>query len=144
LTYADSGFVVSLYRPTESLSVIARREIKRAPAPIFLSPLSLLEIRNALNLAIARGEIEAPEKDAVMVDIDRLMEEGFFRLVQVSQTAIYAKAEELSDRHTSTVSSRSLDLMHVAAALLCKAQLFLSTDVRQRQVALAEGLAVKP
>jgi hypothetical protein len=97
-----------------------------------------------LNLAIARREIQAFERDEVMADIDRLMEEGFFRLVQVSQTAIYAKAEELSDRHTSTVSSRSLDLMNVAAAILSKARLFLSTDARQRLVEEAERLAVKP
>jgi hypothetical protein len=144
LTYADSGFVVSLYRPTESLSRVARREIKRAPAPVILSALSLLEIRNALNMAIARGEIGEAERDAVMADIEEQIAAGFFRLAHVSQAAIYAKAGELSDRHTPTHLSRSLDLMHVAAALLCKVRLFLSTDVRQRKVAQAEGLAVKP
>jgi hypothetical protein len=40
--------------------------------------------------------------------------------------------------------TRSLDLMHVAAALLCKARVFLSTDTRQRAAAKAEGLEVKP
>ena len=63
---------------------------------------------------------------------------------QVSQASIYAKAGELSDLHTPSTLSRSLDLMHVAAALLCKARLFLSTDIRQRKVAQAEGLKVKP
>jgi hypothetical protein len=144
LTYADSGFVVSLYRPTESLSRTARREIKHAPAPVFLSPLSLLEIRNALNMAIARGEIGEAERDAVMADIERQIAAGFFRMTQVSQAAIYAKAGELSDRHTQSILTRSLDLMHVAAALLCKARLFLSTDTRQRKVAQAEGLVMKP
>lgn len=144
MTYADSGFVVSLYRPTESLSRMARREIKRAPAPVFLSPLSLLEIRNALNMAIARKEIGETERDAVMADIERQIEAGFFRVVQVSQAAIYTKACELSDSHTPAILARSLDLMHVAAAMLCKARLFLSTDARQRKVAEAEGLTVKP
>ena len=40
--------------------------------------------------------------------------------------------------------TRSLDLMHVATALLGKARVFLSTDSRQRKAAKAEGLDVKP
>ena len=40
--------------------------------------------------------------------------------------------------------TRSLDLMHVAAALLCKARVFLSTDARQRTAAKAVGLEVNP
>lgn len=144
MTYADSGFVVSLYRPTESLSRIARREIKRASTPVLLSPLSLLEIRNALNMANAREEIGIAERDAVMAEIEQQIATGFFQVAQISQASIYARAEELSDRHTPTHFTRSLDLMHVAAALLCKASVFLSTDARQKKVAEAEGLKVRP
>lgn len=144
MTYADSGFVVSLYRPTESLSAAARRAIKRVPGPVHLSQLSMLEIRNALNMGIGRGEIGEPEREAVVADIERQIAAGFFRMAEVSQSAIYAKARELSDRHTPALLTRSLDLMHVATALLCKARVFLSTDTRQRKAAQAEGLGVKP
>ncbi len=57
---------------------------------------------------------------------------------------IYALAHELSDRHTPALATRSLDLMHVATALLVKARLFLPTDIRQGKAAKAEGLDVKP
>lgn len=144
MTYADSGFVVSLYRPSEKLSRAARRAVKQAPGPVILSPLSLLEIRNLLNMAIRRGEIGPPEREAVIADIQRQIETGFFRLAEVSQAGIYAKAEELSDRHTPEILTRSLDLMHVATALLCRVRRFLSTDTRQRAAAMAEGLEVKP
>jgi hypothetical protein len=144
LTYADSGFVVSLYRPTEELSSAARKAIKKAPGPVILSPLSLLEIRNALNVAIHRGEMTAAGREAVLADIRQQLETGFFRIAEVSQARIYARAAELSDRYTAELLTRSLDLMHVATALLCDARLFLSTDTRQRKAAKAEGLAVKP
>jgi predicted nucleic acid-binding protein len=144
LTYADSGFVVSLYRPTEKLSSAARAAVKRASGPVFLSPLALLEIRNALNMAIHRREIGEAEREAVLADIRRQIEAGFFVLPGVSQTQIYAKAGDLSDRYTPEILTRSLDLMHVAAALLCKARVFLSTDTRQRKAAKAEGLKVLP
>ena len=144
MNYADSGFLVSLYRPTEGLSRTARRTIKQSPGAVILSPLSLLEIRNALNMAIRRGEMGETERDAILVDIRRQLEVGYFRLAEVSQSEIYAKASELSDRHTPGIGTCSLDLMHVATALLCRAQRFLSTDTRQREAAKAEGMEVKP
>lgn len=144
MTCADSGIVVSLYRPTEKLSAVARRAVRQAPAPVILSPLSLLEIRNALNLAIRRGEIGIKERDAVMADIRRQIDAGFFRIASVSQAEVYAKAGQLSDKHTPRHSTRSLDLIHVATALLCNAKRFLSTDTRQRAAAKSEGLEVRP
>lgn len=144
MTYADSGFVVSLYLTTEGTSAQARKEVKRASKPILLSPLSLLEIRNALNFGINRDEITSEQRDAVISEIDAQIEKGFFRLVDTSQTSIYAKAQELSNKHTPTTATRSLDLMHLAAALLTEARTFLTFDKRQAKAASTEGLVVKP
>ena len=144
MTYADSGFVVSLYLTTEGTSAQARKEVKRASKPILLSPLSLLEIRNALNFGINRDEITSEQRDAVISEIDAQIEKGFFRLVDASQTSIYAKAQELSNKHTPTTATRSLDLMHLAAALLTEARTFLTFDKRQAKAASTEGLVVKP
>ena len=144
MTYADSGFVVSLYLTTEGTSAQARKEVKRTSKPILLSPLSLLEIRNALNLGINRGEIASDQRDAVLAEIEAQIEKGFFRLVDASQSSIYAKAQELSNKHTPTSATRSLDLMHLAAALLSGARTFLTFDKRQAKAATTEGLLVKP
>ena len=144
MTYADSGFVVSLYLTSEGTSAHARQEVKRVSKPILLSPLSLLEIRNALNFGINRGEISGTQRDAVLTEIDAQIETGFFRLVDASQSSIYAKARELSNKHTPEFATRSLDLMHLAAALLSDARNFLTFDMRQSKAAVAEGLIVKP
>ena len=144
MTYADSGFVVSLYLTTEGTSAQARKEVKRTSKPILLSPLSLLEIRNALNFGINRGEIASEQRDAVLSEIDAQIKKGFFRLVDASQNSIYAKARELSNKHTPEFATRSLDLMHLAAALLSEAHSFLTFDKRQAKAATAEGLGVKP
>ena len=144
MTYADSGFVVSLYLTTEGTSAQARKEGKRASRPILLSPLSLLEIRNALNFGIHRGEVTSDQRDAVLAEIEAQIEKGFFRLVDASQSSIYSKAQELSNKHTPEVATRSLDLMHLAAALLSEALTFLTFDKRQAKAASAEGLVVKP
>ncbi len=144
MTYADSGFVVSLYLTTEGTSARARSAVKRAGRPVLLSPLSLLEIRNALNFGINRSEITSDQRDAVLAEIDTQIEAGFFRLVDASQSSIYAKAQELSNKHTPAVATRSLDLLHLAAALLSGARTFLTFDKRQAKAATAEGLLVKP
>jgi hypothetical protein len=65
-------------------------------------------------------------------------------LVEASQSSIYAKAQELSNTHTPTTATRSLDLMHLAAALLSGARAFLTFDKRQAKAVIAEGLVVKP
>ena len=144
VSYADTGIIVSSYLPYEGASDKARRIIEKTPRPVILSLLTLLEVRNALNGAISRHEISEEDRDTIFADIDRQFAAGFFRMADVSQVEIYAKARELSDRHTQSFMTRSLDLMHVATALLVKAHFFLSTDTRQRKAAKAEGMEVRP
>lgn len=62
----------------------------------------------------------------------------------VPASALFAKTLELADRHSARLGTRSLDLMHVAAALLLNAGTFLSFDEPQRKAAKAEGLKVLP
>jgi len=144
VSYADTGFLVSLYLSHENTSARARKVIRRAPLPVIVSPLTLLEVRNALNFSILRGEIDAAERDAVWAQVEKQMAEGFYQLAAVSQAEIYAKARDLSDRYTPTLSTRSLDLLHVATAVLVKARVFLTFDARQSKAAMAEGLEVRP
>jgi hypothetical protein len=73
--------------------------------------------------------------DAVLAEIDTQIETGFFRLVDASQSSIYAKAQELSNKHTPAVATRSPGLMHLAAALLFGARTFLTFDKRQAKAA---------
>lgn len=129
---------------TEGTSAQARKEVMRTSKPILLSPLSLLEIQNALNFGINRREITRGQRDAVLSEIDAQIEKGFFRMVDASQSSIYAKAQELSNKHTPITATRSLDLLHLSAALLSGARTFLTFDKRQAKAGTAEGLAVKP
>jgi predicted nucleic acid-binding protein len=54
------------------------------------------------------------------------------------------KAEHLSVDHAEKIGCRAADTLHVAAALLAPARRFLSFDKRQRELAKAAGLDVKP
>lgn len=143
VAYADTGLLVSLYlEETTSKAADAALGASRQPVP--LTPLGRLEMRNAFNLAVKWGRITTAERDALWQDVEADIASGFLVPTTVAAADLHAKARELSDRYSPTVGTRSLDLLHVAAATLLKADTFFSFDERQRQAAKGEGMTVKP
>lgn len=142
-TYADTGFVVTLYKE-EATSASAAALMASQTAGVGLSQLGELELRNALHMAVFRGELGANEAAPMQSLFQEDVANGIFIITPVPASTLFAKAMELADRHSSGLGTRSLDLLHVAAALLLKADIFLSFDEHQRQAAKAEGLHVKP
>lgn len=57
---------------------------------------------------------------------------------------VFRRTEFLSAEYSGDMGSRSLDLLHVAAALEAGCRAFASFDVRQRKVAESYGLALIP
>jgi hypothetical protein len=53
-------------------------------------------------------------------------------------------ARRFAERHSITIGSRSLDILHVASAKALRAVEFLSFDNRQRALAAAVGLRLAP
>jgi predicted nucleic acid-binding protein len=141
--YADAGFLVSLYtRDAHSPRVTAILQAATEPLPF--TPLHRLEIRNAIRLRVFRREITAIERAAALAEIEADLDNGVLVHVPLPWTDTLREAERLSAAHTEIIGGRSLDIVHVAAALLLGAKGFLSFDDRQRRIAKAEGLKVKP
>jgi predicted nucleic acid-binding protein len=143
VAFADTGFIAALYlEETTSKAADAALGARREPLP--LTPLAMLELRNAFNRAVQRGRITAAERDALWQDVETDIAGGFLVLTPVASDSLHNKARQLSDRYTPALGTRSLDLLHVAAALVLKSQIFFSFDDRQRKAAAGEGLKVKP
>lgn len=141
--YADTGFFVSLYK-METTTPAAAVLMSRLQPPVWLSELCRLEFQNALQMAVFRGELDSAGADRKKQLFLEDVRNGVFTIMVIPVAAVYARAIELAERHTAGLGTRSLDLMHVASALCLEADVFLSFDQRQRQVAQAEGLEVKP
>lgn len=141
--YADTGFVVALYK-VETTSAQAAAAMSRLQTTVWLSPFGELELHNAFQLSVVRGEIDAAAATLKLRLFADDLAKGIFKVLPVPAATLYPKAIGLADRHSATLGTRSLDLMHVAAALILEADLFLSFDERQRKVATAEGLRIKP
>jgi predicted nucleic acid-binding protein len=98
-----------------------------------------LELTNAMELRVFRGEITRAEAGAALLKLASHVEQGVFRAVQTPAGA-HETARSLSRRHTATLGARTLDILHVAMALELRAPAFYTFDRRQSQLAQAEGL----
>jgi predicted nucleic acid-binding protein len=141
--YADTSFLLSLYRE-QSSSRAASATLTRVTRALPLTPLIFLEMRNGLHLAQFRGEIDATTRQAAWAYVEQDIRDGILAHVTPSSVAVYAKAAELSDRHGATIGTRTLDVLHVAAALVLGTTRFFSFDLRQRALAEKAGLKVEP
>jgi predicted nucleic acid-binding protein len=138
--YADTSFLVSLYLP-DVHSPAAWAALKSRPR-LFLTPLHELELINAIQLAVFRKLISRTQAKSVLRDFE-LDRGGVFALTPMPIES-YARAERLARRHTSTLGTRSLDVLQVATALLLKPDVFFTFDARQGRLATAERLRVLP
>ncbi len=143
VTFADTGFLASLYLQ-ESTSAAARAAVRADAVRLPFTTLVELELRNAFNRAVHRQRITVAERHALWRDVEADIARGFLVPTGLPAAAWHERTRILSDLHTPATGARTLDLLHVAAALILKADLFFSFDERQRKVAAAEGLEVKP
>jgi predicted nucleic acid-binding protein len=143
VAYADTGFVVSIYL-AETTSARAMATARKLTEPLPVTSFFLLEFRNALNLAVKRTIIDISERNKLWLTFEEDMADGHFSYVTLPAGDLNRRARELSDRHTPLLGTRSLDLLHVAAALTLGAREMLTFDERQRKAAKAEGLKVRP
>jgi hypothetical protein len=67
---------------------------------------------------------------------------GLWELPVYDLVDVYSQAESISRRHTAILGARSLDILHVAAALILEAPAFITDDDRQARLARAAGLRV--
>ncbi len=138
--YADTGFLCSLYAP-DAHTVFAAARMKRQTLPLPVTWLHQLEFRNALRLRVFRKEISPVQRDASLNALLADLASGVLVHAPLALMDLTIEAERLSVLNSETLGTRSLDILHVAAALVLGIPEFLTFDRRQRALALAAGLA---
>ena len=141
--YADSSFLVSLHR-ADTNHAAANAFLAKAALTLAFTPLHRIEVRNALRNAVANGEMTAADCRIAFRQIEEDLRDGLLLHTPIAWTDVFRRADELSERHAAKEGQRTIDLLHVALALECGAKIFLSFDARQRKLAKAAGLKVKP
>lgn len=139
-TYIDSSALVPVYVP-ERFSTVAREALRGLPQVPYTS-LHELEVSNAFALLRGRGLITVEEYRAIRTQLKEDVDAPRFVPVALDWADVFAIACELSEAYTATLLTRSLDLLHVAAARVTSCRVFVSGGDRQLAVAKAAGLKV--
>lgn len=137
-TYVDSSALVPVYVP-ERFSAAARSAVLAASQVPFTA-LHQLEIPNAFELLVGRGLITRAECRAIQAHVQEDLESRRLMRVSLDLERVFMDAAELSRLYTAKLLTRSLDLLHVAAAHAAACTRFVSADDRQLAVARASGL----
>jgi predicted nucleic acid-binding protein len=138
--YVDSSVLGAIYVP-ERFSKMARQAVRAVPQVPF-TQLHELEVRNAFELLVGRGMIARDECRAIQGQLDGDLDSQRLARVSLDLDRVFTSASELSLTYTAKVLTRSLDLLHVAAAQAMMCTSIVSADDRQLVVAKAAGLAV--
>jgi len=138
IIYADTSFLASLYIPGTH-SPVALAVVRPLRAPLLITFLGELEFANALALRVFRKELSSSESASVFAHFRKDILDGIFRVSPVPNGA-FEKAIQLSQKHTSRVGTRTLDVLHVAAAIALRARFFYTFDRSQAELARAANL----
>jgi predicted nucleic acid-binding protein len=139
MTYFDSSAVVPLYVP-ERFSAAARAAARDAGQVPFTA-LHRLEVLSAFELLVGRRAISRDECRAILRQLDDDIQSQRLTPTALDLERVLADASDVSRRFTARFLTRSLDLLHVAAAHLALCGTFVSADDRQLAAARASGLA---
>jgi len=137
VTYLDTGCFVKLYYPEpDSAQVVALIQGKALCHTL----LHELEFMNALELKVFLKSATAAQVTAARALVEADLKAGVLVSPSGEWKDIFTEAAKLAEQHTGTVGCRSLDILHCAAARVLAASEFISTDARQRKLAVAMGL----
>jgi hypothetical protein len=141
MIYCDPSFLFSLYAWDSNTAAAIKIYSADARRPLIFTPWQRLETRNAVRLAAHKlrrtGKTVPFQPGNVFKRIDQDLAAGTLKYQEPNQVEVFRLAEDLSSACTESLGSAAVDLMHVAQAVLAKAEVFWTFDDDQRRLARA-------
>lgn len=144
MTYCDTSFLAALYLPDEIFEPQARTISANFHRGIPYPWLLELELCNTVYRGLGRDLYDKRSCTAILGQISADKNAGILSVWSIDTGALFRHAMELSKRFTAAYSNRTLDILHVAAALEFRAEALASFDQRQRKLARGAGLHLLP
>ena len=141
-SYFDSAIIVKLY-VMEATSPQAIRLVDAHVPPYCLTHWQELEVKNAIRLKTFRKEISVSEMTESIAAFEQDISTGRWERPVYDAFTVEKKAHEISATYSSELGCRTLDIIHVAAAIVIQAKVFITFDGRQGALAKQAGLSVK-
>jgi len=142
VVYVDTSVIVKLYIK-EEYSQESSNWLKENNEAIPLTSFHELELINAIHLKQFRAEVTSDETHLILSRFEEHEKSGIYYRPQLDWSAIFIHAIDLSKKHSASIGSRSLDILHVASALSINADRFLTLDDRQTGLAKLADLKIE-
>jgi predicted nucleic acid-binding protein len=139
--YLDSSALVKLYYPEPESERVERWVHLHNPQLLFTS-LHALELRNAMNLKLFRDEISGGQYAAWARRFEQDRSHGVLHSIAPNWSRVFLQAEHIAESASRRSGTRSLDVLHIAAANDSATDVFITNDARQGHAAKQFGLVV--
>ena len=139
IAYFDTSLLVGRYIAQEIGTVFAIQADEKYEE-IVVSPLTILEAKNALRAACYRKEISESELETALSELEAEIEQG--SLILYNEEGIFPTTDLISHEVIPSIGGRTLDTMHLAYAKLFSMKTFATADKRQAKAAEALGFQV--
>lgn len=137
--YVDPSALRKLYvHDPQSRAFCAWRTRLAGSLPLTLHGKA--ELINSITLALFRGDIPQQTAEGALDDLDHDLEAGRLHIADLLWRKALGQAAALSRLHTPKLGTRTLDVLHVASALVLDCRRFVTYDDRQAALAKAVGL----
>jgi hypothetical protein len=141
MIYADPSFLFSFYAWDDNTTAAEQLYHRDRRRPLIFTPWQRFELRNAVRLVSHRlRRARAPirfQSGNVFREIEADLSAGRLKHREHDWKETLRLAEDLSATHTELLGSASVDLWHVASAVLLEADTFWTFDEDQQTLARA-------
>ncbi|MCW5548418.1 MAG: type II toxin-antitoxin system VapC family toxin [Opitutaceae bacterium] len=141
--YADTSFLFALYL-REANTPLVRKYLGEHRRALVFTSLQRYELRNAIRLAVFRRYTDDATAITALARVELDCMSGNLDDTPLIWPDVLEAADALGEKQTRSLGVRALDLLHVGAASVLGAKIFLTFDVRQHALAKAAGLNVGP
>jgi predicted nucleic acid-binding protein len=141
MIYLDTSAFIKLYLHENGSAEVHGLVVAQAePLPVW--HFMELEFLNALRFKVFLAEMSPDDVERVIsLYLDRKRSGQYFA-PHLDPIALHELSLQMTVR-TPIIGCRALDILHVAAARLCDATVFVTADKRQAALAEVEGRVVK-
>lgn len=142
--FADASFLVASFISTDDHNRSAWSWWKNRNVGIVTTSLALFEAENTIRGLPVGGRCSSADAQRALEGMKRVGLEGIVEVHDIPLRRWLPLARRLSQYYTTDATFGALDIIHVAAARILELPVFVSFDLRQRELAKAEGLTVGP
>lgn len=145
IAYADSSFTVALFTQEEDHKRQAWHWWNSAGlCQVMISRLTLLETENTFHNLRLDHKLTAAEFRQAQLGLEHARMEGLLVRRETPVHRLWPEAHRLVMHYSARAGYGTLDILHVAAAIILRADTILTFDKPQSALAIAAGLTVAP